>query len=187
MATCTLIQTSGFPCGNDPDPDSFYRICAYHWAEIIEDHKRLVAGGESLAEVKCPVCKHVLLTGPGVPVTCPNPHCWEDAWWRLPSADEGVPTRAGTDWVYYIQFGDRIKIGTTTNVKRRLSVLPYDSLLALEPGGLDLERARLRAFEGQRIPTQREWFNDHDELRSHIAEIVAEHGDPLALLGKVGA
>lgn len=71
--------------------------------------------------------------------------------------------------VYYIRFGDRVKIGTTTNLKARLGVVPHDEVLATEPGGRDVERARHVQFAATRIT--REWFAYSTELKQHIARL----------------
>lgn len=182
MATCSLIQTSGALCANEPDPDSFFDICTEHWAQIIEDHARRITEPHLLAEVSCPVCRRTILTGPGAPVACANPHCWEDAWWSQPAPDETTETRNGTAWIYYIRFGDRIKIGTTTSLKGRLASLPHDEILALEPGSYDLERARHREFAPMLVDGQREWFHDSSTLRDHALELRARHGSPEDLM-----
>ena len=39
------------------------------------------------------------------------------------------------EYVYFIRYRDRMKIGTTTNVRKRLAGLPMDELLAVIPGG----------------------------------------------------
>lgn len=183
MATCPLTQFSGFPCENESDPRSLYDLCTEHWAEIIEDHKRSAdIEHHLLAEVGCPVCKHTILAGPGVPVSCPNPHCWADAWWEQPLPDADTPARRGTEWIYYLLFGDRIKIGTSSNVKARLSTLPHDAILALEPGSYSLERQRHTEFAVFLILGQREWFQDHVAIRDHTEDLRREHGMPADLL-----
>ena len=182
METCPLVQDSGLPCTNQPDPRSFYGICSEHWAKIIDDQKRSDTHRHLLAEVSCPICKRLILAGPGVPVACSNPGCWEDAWWEQPSSAPEIPTRRGTSWCYYIRFGDRIKIGTSASLKGRLSTLPYDEILALEPGTVELERRRHQEFTNHLVPGQREWFHDHVELREHIAQLREVHGDPVALM-----
>lgn len=72
--------------------------------------------------------------------------------------------------VYYIKFGDRIKIGTTTNLKRRLDNLPFDQILGIEPGGVDVERQRHEQFATDRV-SGREWFTPSEALMSHIAKL----------------
>lgn len=68
--------------------------------------------------------------------------------------------------VYYLKFGDRIKIGTTTNLRKRLLDIPHDQVLAVEPGGLAMERRRHLQFRSHRISG--EWFTAGDDLMRHI-------------------
>lgn len=64
--------------------------------------------------------------------------------------------------VYIIQHGNRVKIGFTTQPKRRLSDLPHDRVIALIPGDRRLEHALLTKFKS--IRTSGEWFEAHPEL-----------------------
>jgi hypothetical protein len=64
--------------------------------------------------------------------------------------------------VYIIQHGNRIKIGFTTQPKRRLADLPHDKVLALIPGDRRLEYAFHQKFNS--IRTSGEWFEAHPEL-----------------------
>ncbi len=68
--------------------------------------------------------------------------------------------------VYYLRFDRRVKIGTTTDLRQRLAVLPHDQLLAIEPGGIMLERERHQQFHPYRL--HGEWFSMGDELMQHI-------------------
>ena len=68
--------------------------------------------------------------------------------------------------VYYLRFGDRIKIGTTTNLKERITNIPHDELLATERGSHALEHARHIEFRSDRITG--EWFRPSDRLMKHI-------------------
>lgn len=68
--------------------------------------------------------------------------------------------------VYYLRFGERIKIGTTVSLISRLSDLPYDEVLAIEPGGSEVEAARHKQFAAFRITG--EWFALVDEIREHL-------------------
>jgi hypothetical protein len=75
--------------------------------------------------------------------------------------------------VYYVALpGDRIKIGTTTNLPQRLNALRADRawVLATEPGGVTVERRRHQQFAQHRIG-QREDFRDVPALREWIAEV----------------
>jgi hypothetical protein len=58
--------------------------------------------------------------------------------------------------VYFIQFGDRIKIGFTTDLPTRMRTLPHDKILALIPGAMSDERKLHRKFDDIRITG--EWF-----------------------------
>lgn len=76
--------------------------------------------------------------------------------------------------VYYVTFGDRIKIGTTTNLRQRLADTQYDRLLATEPGGYAVERQRHRQFGHLRVTTRgREWFSASPDLLAFIATLPA--------------
>lgn len=90
------------------------------------------------------------------------------------AAEEGARQRSdlalthdGRGIVYYIQFDTRIKIGTTTNFRKRMDQLPHDLILAVEPGGVFLERQRHKDFAAYRITG--EWFSMGPELMQHIA------------------
>lgn len=184
MSGCPITSLNGKPCTNAPHQGSIHDICPEHWAEIIEDHKRNQEGPEHLlVTVFCPICRYELRTGPGQHVECSNPTCWEDRWWEQPNPAAEVPAKQGTHWVYYIRFGNRIKIGTSSNVRSRLNSLPFDEILALERGNVSVERERHRQFAAHLIAGQREWFEDHAEIRAHAAAIRQEHGDPHQLLG----
>ena len=71
--------------------------------------------------------------------------------------------------VYYIRFGDRIKIGTTTNLPGRLADIPHDELLATEPGGFLLEGYRHHQFAHLRLTG--EWFRADAALEKHIKAV----------------
>lgn len=70
--------------------------------------------------------------------------------------------------VYYIQFRDAIKIGTTADPSDRLVNLPWERVLMMEPGDMKVERHRHNQFRDHRI--HGEWFLDCEEIRTHIAD-----------------
>lgn len=81
-------------------------------------------------------------------------------------------------FVYYLEVGERIKVGFSTDVKRRMRQYPPGSkLLAIEPGDYELEKSRHRQFEGSRTEG-REWFRPTADLLEHAKALVAEHGLP---------
>lgn len=71
--------------------------------------------------------------------------------------------------VYYVRMGGMIKIGTTTNLVRRMQELYATELLATEAGGQQLEVQRHREFADER--RTRELFEPSDRLMEHIASL----------------
>jgi hypothetical protein len=78
--------------------------------------------------------------------------------------------------VYYVTRGDLIKIGFTANMTHRMGAILPDSILATEPGGESLERQRHRQFKHLRASLGREYFTRGDDLLTHIAEVIKQHG-----------
>lgn len=77
-------------------------------------------------------------------------------------------TSISTGVVYYIKFGDRIKIGTTYDLHKRLISIPWDEVLLTEPGGYKLESDRHKQFKSSNY--RNEWFNATDELMDFIVK-----------------
>lgn len=79
-------------------------------------------------------------------------------------------------YVYYLMIGPAtVKIGTTRCLPRRLSGLRTDLqyVVAIERGGVQLERSRHLEFAKERIPgTRREDFTLSDRLRAHIESLM---------------
>lgn len=108
-------------------------------------------------------------------VRCLNGLCKYEAW-----VDEFERLRRGLlfdaadgrNVVYYVKFRDRVKIGTTNNLKRRCGELQTVELLyGFEPGSYPMEQQRHKQFALYR--TQGEWFEDNRIIRSHINEVCA--------------
>lgn len=76
------------------------------------------------------------------------------------------PLVTGSEVVYYIRFGDRVKIGTTTHLRNRLSAIPHDEVMAVEAGGRGVEQARHRQFAKLRITG--EWFRYEGALKEFL-------------------
>lgn len=114
---------------------------------------RALTGYQLGHQLDCQSCGHI------VPLDQPLP--------RLKLSDVQKPPIE--DVVYYMRFGDRVKIGTTRNLAQRRAAIPHDELLATEPGGRDVERTRHLQFRGSRVTGQREWFHLTHEIRQHIA------------------
>lgn len=71
--------------------------------------------------------------------------------------------------IYFAQFGDRIKIGFSTDVTGRMKSIPHDKVLALIPGSFASERALHKKFDAIRITG--EWFANDPRLTSYIATL----------------
>jgi hypothetical protein len=72
--------------------------------------------------------------------------------------------------VYYVRIGQHIKIGTSTNLKKRLAAYPLGELLATEPGSYDIESQRLSQF-AHLLAHRREYFTPATDLLEHIAAL----------------
>lgn len=98
--------------------------------------------------------------------TAPS-HQRAEFWAEVRERIEGKPDPAVTSLIYYLRFGDRVKIGYTTNLPLRLKVIPHDEVLATEPGTMLDEKVRHARFAPLRI--KGEWFRHEEPLTTHIA------------------
>lgn len=78
-------------------------------------------------------------------------------------------------FIYYLQVGEHLKIGYTTDLQRRVREYPPTArLLARHHGTPDDEKelhARFAAFR----TSGREWYLDVPEIRAHIGEVNEQH------------
>jgi hypothetical protein len=91
-----------------------------------------------------------------------------------PRIDWRIPKGRHTPVVYFLRNGDRIKIGTTTDLRarvRRLS-LRMDDLALVIPGDRAVERKMHQTFRGLRVGNT-EWFRSAEPLTAFIAEHAA--------------
>ncbi|OBA94654.1 hypothetical protein A5668_09125 [Mycolicibacterium fortuitum] len=82
-------------------------------------------------------------------------------------------------FVYYLMVGPTtVKIGTTTDLTRRLSGLRSDLqyVVAIERGSFDLERQRHREYATERIGS-REDFRLSDRLKAHIESLMPQRDE----------
>lgn len=85
---------------------------------------------------------------------------------------------AEVGWVYYVQIGDKIKVGYTSDLQKRIGQYPPDSkLLASRPGTLKDERD-IHSLLTARRAAGREWYLMCDEVIDHIAAVVSLYGKP---------
>jgi hypothetical protein len=98
-------------------------------------------------------------------------------------------TRPDCPTVYYVRLGeDHIKIGTSIHFPQRMNelrVVDHANILAVEPGGRDVEKRRHKQFDHLRYHIYREDFRAGRDLMEHIAAVRAEHGDPFELLTRL--
>lgn len=88
---------------------------------------------------------------------------------------------AASATVYYVRLDDeRIKIGYTGQLRSRLAALRAhpSALLAAEPGGREVEKARHEQFGAERITRKLEEFHPSPRLLEWIASVRSEHGIP---------
>jgi hypothetical protein len=202
LSNCPIPMPGGGDCWRKPHPDSKHGICAEHWSAVIEDYRKktTTAGKEdskiALARGRCPVCGQFGTASPKRSWACENPMCYTDriipikltlasiaaAHWERLGIAMYLDQRPTDGWVYYLEFGRRVKIGTTTNLRSRLKAIPHDRLLAVERGSYDVERQRHRQFAKDRVATQREWFDISRELVDHINDVRRKNGDPYQMV-----
>lgn len=85
--------------------------------------------------------------------------------------------------VYYLMLSPvTVKIGTTTQLKKRMSGLRTESqyIVALEPGDTNTERMRHIQFKAERRDPRREDFNLSDALKQHIDALLPQRSAVLA-------
>ncbi|MGJ5753365.1 GIY-YIG nuclease family protein [Streptomyces puniciscabiei] len=94
---------------------------------------------------------------------------------KKPSVEWKIPSRKHQPLVYFIRNGNRVKIGTTTDLRRRVRTLALrpENVVLLEAGGMDRERDFHKRFEKYREGNT-EWFRDLGELSAYITERVEE-------------
>lgn len=189
VKTCVVgsWSRSSHGCENDAHPDSTIGLCERHWYQAIEDR-----GSYDTVEqpVRCPECgvrSMYRLKGTDIFV-CEIEECKRAPYRpsRPPVKMTLSPPRPSQfiepprdEVVYYLAFGERIKIGTSRNLPQRLKSIYHDKVLAIEPGGVSLERRRHAEFRADRVDGQREWFHVTDRLLAHVKALRAQHGEPV--------
>jgi hypothetical protein len=87
-----------------------------------------------------------------------------EQWLRLPDSRTHI--------VYFLRFGDRVKIGTTTAPERRFKDLPHDEVIGTIPGDVKVERQWHLVWADHRIVG--EWFQATPELLAAIHQALTE-------------
>lgn len=158
---CVAPVRHGWACKRPSIPDAPFPICIKHAAEIFSFLHTGIAKETPLA-----AAIRTLET------------------YDQGSRDGAVPVPGkGRPVVYYLRIGNHIKIGYSANLASRMGGYPPDTeVLAVEPGGRDLERLRHRQFAHQ-LRMGLEWFAPSLDLLLHIESLRSVAEEPGSLLG----
>ncbi|MFI1583294.1 GIY-YIG nuclease family protein [Embleya sp. NPDC020630] len=91
---------------------------------------------------------------------------------RRPRRQPTEVTMLGEGLVYFVRTDRRIKIGFTTDLRRRLAQSAPGEVLHTEPGSIADERRLHAAFQDLRL--RGEWFRADPRLLDHIATLKAK-------------
>lgn len=181
---CGIVLENGRDCPGYVRPEFPFNICAEHLAAVYQfgrDFDR-----EQRKPRQCPICgRHTALPGIRGFMCSVCTYATDDYYGDRPSGAEiDQATRAFVESlpesdnhhhrpvVYYIRFGDRIKIGTSENFRKRLEALPHDEVLAVELGSYAAESRRHTQFKAERITG--EWFTASPRLVLHARALMAD-------------
>jgi hypothetical protein len=121
-----------------------------------------------VGEIVAPLCKHHLLKAWRI-VQETGQHVLMGAATRpVPPPQDRI---VEGEFVYFIRFRDRVKIGYTTDLPHRLAVLPHDEVLHVQPGTRVHEKRCHAAFAHLR--ENGEWFRAEPDLMAFIDDLRA--------------
>jgi hypothetical protein len=171
VESCGIVLESGQPCGQSVSPGTPLNLCEHHLA-LARDWVEREAGVTDILPSPCLAC------GSRLGVRYPSGWLCAICEWRVGDiVDVELASVVRVDVVYYLRFGDRIKIGTSSNPRQRLGSLRYDELLAFERGNRALEQRRHAQFADLRL-ARTEWFSTHPVLTEHIDVLRSGVDDP---------
>jgi hypothetical protein len=168
-AACTAVDEHG-ACTAPADPSAPLSLCTTH---LLAAHD-WVAREQGVTDVLPGAC---LGCGSRVGVRYPSGWVCAVCEWRLGDVPDAELAPPRVDVVYYVRWRDRVKIGTSSNPRQRLAVIPHDEVLAFERGGRLLEQRRHAEFAASRWAGS-EWFRPDDPLVRHLAELATVGEDP---------
>lgn len=156
LRLCQITRTNSRDCMN-PVPEDFpMDICEMHALLTVAVMKE--RGGETMRRLDA--------VYDAAPVS------------RELRPSKPIYVRGRPSVVYYMRFGNRIKIGYSTNLRVRRDALRPDEILAIEPGYQGEERAQHVRFAEYR--EEGEFFRMNRELVDHINMLRKMYGDPIA-------
>ncbi|WP_440709242.1 GIY-YIG nuclease family protein [Herbiconiux sp. YIM B11900] len=164
------------PCSADGRPaGSPLALCRGHLQEAYE----WMAGEVGVTDVLPSPC---VACGSRLGVRYPSGWLCARCDWQHGEHPEDGSAPVLVEVVYYLRFGDRLKIGTSGNPRSRLAQLRYEELLAFERGGRAREQSRHAQFAEHRLTG--EWFALTGDLADHVAALTASGDDPWQLLAR---
>jgi len=168
-AACTAIDEHG-PCGAPAEAGAPLALCTTH---LLVAHD-WVAREHGVTDVLPGAC---LVCASRVGVRYPSGWVCAVCEWRVGEVPDGELPPPRVDVVYYVRWRERVKIGTSSNPRRRLATIPHDEVLAFERGGRALEQRRHAEFAASRWPGG-EWFRFDEPIVRHVAELASGLEDP---------
>jgi hypothetical protein len=149
------------PCCTLPSAEpELLPLCSQHLALAAEVHEAL-HGATDLLPSPCRLC------GSRLGVRYPSGWACAVCEWPHGEHPDGELPPPRVDVVYYLRFGERVKIGTTMNPRQRFAALRHEEVLAFERGARRREQERHAEFAAERAGTS-EWFELSARLRAHI-------------------
>lgn len=177
---CGIVLENGSDCPGFVQPETPLNLCSEHLKEAARWYNR---NDESVRpRVLCQTCgeREGLAGTSGYRCTyCGYQSPDFEGTTRVTPAEAELlwpssPEPRAVNVVYYLRFGDRIKIGTSSDFRRRVVCIPNDEVLALERGSLELERHRQAQFSTHRVTG--EWFTAAPDLLEHAAALAHPQG-----------
>jgi len=167
---CAAVSPAGDACPAPAVDGAPLNLCAAHLHAAHDWVERDVGVADTLPS-PCLAC------GSRLGVRYPSGWLCAICEWKVGEVPDATITPPRVDVVYYIRFGDRIKIGTSANPRQRLATLWHDELLAFERGDRRVEQRRHAQFAEHRM-ARTEWFAAQPSLLEHIAQLSAGVEDP---------
>jgi len=155
-------------CGEQADNEATLPLCALHIAVAAEAHA--VHGVSDLLPDPCVLC------GSRLGVRYPSGWVCAVCEWPYGEHPDAELPPPRVDIVYYLRYGERVKIGTTVNPRQRFGAIWHDEVLAFERGNRRRERQRHEQFAADRAGTS-EWFLLSPAIRDHV-DVLAGGCDP---------
>jgi hypothetical protein len=144
---------------------------------LCEDHLEVASEVHGVAHgVSGPLPSPCRLCGSRLGVRYPSGSVCAVCEWPYGEHPDGGLAPPRLDIVYYLRFGERVKIGTTTNPRQRFAAIRHEEVLAFERGDRRQEQRRHEEFAVERAGTS-EWFALSPALRAHI-DVLGAGVDP---------